>query len=218
LKREYVGHLLFVATDPRGGASGGGWYRPSEGRYGWEWLRKRCDRNGDNSISLEEFAGEREWFEAMDKDRDGSLTKDDFDWSTDSPLVKATSRIKPLFAGIDRDASGRVTPVEWKDWFETLSKGKGYLNQDDFIPLFLERAPRGKGSPSSMNPSLSKMKFTVACSYISGDIGSMSEGPAVGEKAPAFSLLTVDGKDRISVSVLREKRDKPLVLIFGSFT
>ncbi|HSQ55156.1 MAG TPA: EF-hand domain-containing protein, partial [Gemmata sp.] len=141
LKREYVSHLLFVATDPRGGTGGGGWYRPSESRYSWEWLSKRCDRDGDGAISLAEFGGSREWFDALDKDRDGSLTRDDFNWASDSPLVKTTSRIKPLFAEIDRDASGRITPDEWKEWFETLSRGKGYLSHDDFIPLLLEKSP-----------------------------------------------------------------------------
>ena len=84
LEREAVGHLMFMATDPRGGTGGGGWYRPSQCRYDWEWLRKRLDQDGDGAISFKEFAGPRDWFEALDKNRDGSLTQDDFDWSGDS--------------------------------------------------------------------------------------------------------------------------------------
>jgi hypothetical protein len=63
----------------------------------------------------------------------------------------------------------------------------------------------------------------VVCSFISGDVGSASEGPAVNEKAPSFALLDADGKNPVSLS--QEKigrspagRDRPLVLIFGSFT
>lgn len=219
LKREYVGHLLFVGTDPRGGASGGGWYRPSESRYDWEWLRQRCDRNGDKAVSLEEFGGPREWFEALDKDRDGTLTKDDFDWSSDSALSRATTRAKALFGRIDRDSNGQVSPEEWKLWFDALGGGKGFISQDDLIPLFMEKERAG-GKGTSVPPagsSMSKMKLAVAASYLSGDIGSPSEGPAVGEKAPAFSLRSVDGKNRISFSS-QDRREKPLVLIFGSFT
>ena len=207
LKREYIAHLLFMETDPRGGTGGGGWYRPSQGRYGWEWLRERCDKNGDGTITLEEFGGPREWFEALDKDRDGVLTRDDFDWSADSPIVRATARVKPLFEKIDRDASGRITPEEWKLWFDALGGGKGYLSQDDLIPLFLEKAPRGKAPATPPTPvtrtnaPISKARLSVVCSYLSCVVGSLSEGPAVNERAARhFSLRAVDGKSQISLS------------------
>lgn len=216
LNREYVGHLLFVGTDPRGGASGGGWYLPSQSRYDWEWLRRRCDRNGDAAISLEEFGGPRVWFEALDKDRDGMLTKDDFNWSADSPLARATAKAKPLFGSIDHDSNGQISQEEWKHWFDVLSGGKGFISQDDFIPLFLEKGGSRRAAPPAAS-TMSKMKLAVACSYLSGDIGSPSEGPSLGEKAPSFSLQTTDGKKRISFTA-QERREKPLVLIFGSFT
>jgi peroxiredoxin len=50
----------------------------------------------------------------------------------------------------------------------------------------------------------------------SGEIGSISEGPKVGEKAPDFTLRTADGKG--TLSPLKNRPQKPLVLIFGSFT
>ena len=87
LNREYVAHLLYLATDSRGNIVGSGMYHPSQVKYGWEWLRQRCDRDGDGTVSLTEFGGPREWFEALDKDRDGVLTKDDFDWSAGSPFL-----------------------------------------------------------------------------------------------------------------------------------
>jgi hypothetical protein len=218
LQREYVAHMLFLETDPRGGTGGGGWYRASQGRHGWEWLRQRCDRNGDGVVTLEEFAGPREWFEALDKDRDGVLTKDDFDWAADSAIVRASARVRPLFETIDRDASGRVTLEEWNQWFEALGGGKGYVSQDDLIPLFLERAAPKRPPMPPANAPISKTRLAVICAYLSGDVGSLSEGPAVGEKAPQFSLRTVDGKRRVSFPSGPERRDKPLVLIFGSFT
>jgi len=40
--------------------------------------------------------------------------------------------------------------------------------------------------------------------------------PKVGEAAPDFSLLTLDGKQTVKLS--QHKGDKPVVLVFGSFT
>ncbi len=40
--------------------------------------------------------------------------------------------------------------------------------------------------------------------------------PAVGQAAPDFSLAAVDGKSSLTMS--RHHGDRPLVLIFGSFT
>jgi hypothetical protein len=219
LRREYIDQLLFAATDPRGATSGGGWYRASESRYGWEWLSKR-DRDGDGAISLAEFAGPREWFEALDKDGDGLLTKDDFDWSAGSPLTAASGKARALFDTVDTDSNGQISREEWNRWFDTMSRGKGYLSQDDLIPLFMDRRrrpgsggpPGGPGAPKA--PSNSRL--AVLGSYISGDIGSLNEGPRIDELAPTFMLRSSDGKSRIPLS--RENTGKPLVLIFGSFT
>jgi Ca2+-binding EF-hand superfamily protein len=213
LEREAVAHLTFMATDPRGGTGGGGWYRPSRGRYGWEWLRRRLDKDGDGAVSFAEFAGPREWFEALDKNRDGRLTPEDFEWFGDSALARAGTRARALFPKIDRDGDGQVTAAEWKAWFDGLSGGKGYLRQDDLLSLFMDgnTARRGAAGRRTL-----KERLPVICSYISGDVGSLSEGPAVDEEAPYFTLATMDGKGRLDLA--RHRGTKPLVLIFGSFT
>jgi hypothetical protein len=214
LEREAVAHLMFMATDSRGGTGGGGWYRPSQSRYDWEWIRRRLDKDGDGAVSLAEFSGPREWFEALDKNRDGLLTADDFDWFGDSDLAKASTKIRPLFSQIDQDGNGQITPAEWKLWFDSLSGAKGYIGQDDLLPLFIDKRmsrTRGATKPPSLGNRLS-----VLCSYISGDVGSLSEGPALDGKAPYFTLATMNGKEKLDLSWHRGK--KPLVLIFGSFT
>jgi hypothetical protein len=40
--------------------------------------------------------------------------------------------------------------------------------------------------------------------------------PVVGEPAPEFSLSTLDGKQTVTLS--QHKGDRPVVLVFGSFT
>jgi hypothetical protein len=40
--------------------------------------------------------------------------------------------------------------------------------------------------------------------------------PAVGQAAPDFSLMALDGRQSITMS--KHRGDRPLVLIFGSFT
>lgn len=214
LEREAVTHLTFMATDARGGTGGGGWYRPSQSRYGWEWLRRRLDKDGDGAVSFEEFSGPREWFEALDKNGDGQLTVEDFEWYGDSALARASAKTRPLFSQIDQDGNGQITADEWKRWFDKLSRAKGYVALDDLLPLFMERnMPRGRRGakpPSLGNP------LAILCSYISGDVGSPSEGPALGAAAPYFTLATTEGKEKLDLS--RHKGKRPLVLIFGSFT
>ncbi|HEX4608536.1 MAG TPA: deiodinase family protein [Urbifossiella sp.] len=212
LKREYLAHLMYLATDTRGNIVGSGMYHPAQVRYGWEWLQKHRDRNGDGAVSLAEFGGPREWFEALDRDRDGALTKDDFDWAAGSPLAAAQGKASALFGRIDRDGNGRATPNEWKAWFDAVGGAKGYVGQDDLIPLFLEKKQAaGKGPPP-----VTRGRLQLICAYLSGDVGPLSDGPALGEAAPDFTLPTADGKDRLAFSQRRGGR--PQVLVFGSFT
>ncbi len=85
------------------------------------------------------------------------------------------------------------------------------------MPLFLEKkGPAGKGGGKGGKGPAQRSRLPVVCSYIAGDVGSPSEGPAVGALAPDFTLTTADGKGKITLSQHRGKR--PLVLIFGSFT
>jgi hypothetical protein len=213
-EREAVSHLLFMATDPRGGTGGGGWYRPSQSRYGWQWLRQRYDKHGDGAVSLTEFSGPREWFEALDKTGDGLLRADDFEWFGDSALAKASVKGRPLFSQIDQDGNGQITSQEWMRWFDLLSRRRGYIAQDDLLPLFLDR--RAPGFKMAGKQTTLRDHMPIVCSYIAGDVGSLNEGPALDGAAPYFVLPTADGKDKVDLA--RHKGKKPLVLIFGSFT
>jgi hypothetical protein len=217
LYREFTTQLLLLATDFRGAMGGGGWYRPSQSPYGWDWVRQRCDTNGDGEITLAEFGAKREWYEALDKNRDGLLTKDDFDWSTDGTLARASAKARSLFDRIDRNSNGQLSPEEWRSWFEMLAGEKGFVGQDDLIPLFLDtKGPRGRNPSTPAKSPPPNMRMSIIYSYLSGDVGSPSEGPGVGEIAPSFIVRSADGKK--SFPLVANREPKPLVLIFGSFT
>jgi hypothetical protein len=75
------------------------------------------------------------------------------------------------------------------------------------MPRAGKAPPPGAGMPS---------RWMLLKGLFTGEIGSLHEGPALGEMAPEFRLSSQDGKRTISLSDYRGK--KPVVLIFGSFT
>jgi hypothetical protein len=80
--------------------------------------------------------------------------------------------------------------------------------------VFMERKPP-TGGASARGRSLKDL-LPIVCSYLSGDVGSVSEGPALDHPAPCFALATADGKGTLDLA--RHRGKKPLVLVFGSFT
>ena len=79
--------------------------------------------------------------------------------------------------------------------------------------LLFPKPPKGaKESSANEGPT----PDTLIKGLFAGEIGSMKEGPKVGDKAPEFSLKTSDGKQTIG---LKDRLgDKPLVLVFGNFS
>lgn len=73
--------------------------------------------------------------------------------------------------------------------------------------------PRGAGgfSPGD-GPSIP----VLVRGLYAGEIGSIQEGPKVGDPAPEFTLKTLDGKETVRLS--EQVGKKPLVLVFGNFT
>lgn len=67
-----------------------GWFHPGSSRLDWKWLAGRRDADGDGRITTEEFQGPAEVFSRLDRDEDGALTADDFDWWSKKALTKKT--------------------------------------------------------------------------------------------------------------------------------
>ncbi len=208
LRGEPVGH-------------GTGWFHPAEGRYNWKWLAGRMDANHDGAVTPEEFAGPRELFDRLDRDRDGRLTSDDFDWSDASPYWRQMSMARQLLRRGDADGDGKLSVEEWQALFKKAAKGGDRATADDLRALLFPPAPlptlpprlgEGKsGGPPSDMPS----RRTLLSGFFKGEIGSPSIGPSIGMPAPDFTLRTPDGKE---ISLRGCRGDRPMVLVFGSFT
>jgi hypothetical protein len=213
-----ITHMLRALAAGGNMGPGQGWFKPSTSRYGWDWLADRHDADRDGTITRRELGHPRA-FAALDRDGDGVLTPDDFDWSPRSRYLQKTQPARMWFSMADGDSNGQLSRAEWEALFRRASGGKGFLTADDLARAFpLERPrrrqPEGKPSrrPAGGGPTLG----VLLQGLLDGDLGSPFEGPAVGERAPNFTLPTQDGKEHIALRDYRGK--KPVVLVFGNFT
>lgn len=205
---EYVQMLSAIVGGARIGP-GGGWFHGAESRYGWDWLAGRYDTDGDRTISRAEFTGPDRIFESLDRDGDGRIALDDFDWSDRSPYLQTLGQSSGLFRRADESSDGRIAPDEWETLFRQAAAGRDFLTPEDLHTLLFPRPTRGrggKGPPTGL----------LIDGLLKGEIGLFHEGPEVGEPAPDFTLRTQEGERTISLSDYRGR--KPVVLIFGSFT
>jgi hypothetical protein len=204
---------MIVSILKGGGAGpGSGWFHPSQSLYDWKWLAARMDADRDGAVTRKKFKGAAALFDRLDRDGDGRLTPADFDWSARSPLVRQNQLATTLFYRGNAKGNGRLSKKEWQALFEQAAKGKDHLTPEDLRELlYPPRSAMRRGKPSD-NPT----RWTLLKGLFLGEIGSMNEGPALGDRAPDFRLPTQDGKKTIALSDYRGK--KPVVLIFGNFT
>ncbi len=211
-RTEFAEMLIAVLKgDPP--MAGFGWFHPSQSACGWKWLAGRCDADHDGAVSRKELPGPAELFERLDRNHDGRLTPEDFDWSPRSPLVREEQLAERLFRRGDANTNGRVTAEEWQALFKQATRGKDYLTAEDLRALLFPPPPpvARRGPPPGM-PS----RLTLLLGLVNGEIGSASEGPRLGAMAPDFRLKVHDSDKEVSLSDYRGK--KPVVLVFGSFT
>jgi hypothetical protein len=190
---------------------GDGWFKSSESRYNWKWLAERFDVKKKGKIKEEDWTGPKELFTRLDRDRNGTISEDDLDWSSKAAYVKQMNQAYQWLRLVDPNKDQKLTREEWSELFDKLAQGKTYLNADDVRALLNPTASAAQfGFPDI--PS----KATLLKGLLSGELGSPCEGPKIGEKAPDFTLATCDNLKSITLSQFLGK--KPVVLVFGSFT
>ncbi len=210
-----IGEMLWAVAHGSELGPGEGWFHPGQSRYGWKWLAARYDADHDGTITREEFQGPSELFERLDRNHDGVLTAEDFDWSDRSPYARQGMMAGQWFRMIDTNGNGRISREEWLALFAKAANGKDYLTPDDLreaLPTSPPPKPKGKETKKDQGPSPLVLILGLFC----GELGSFVEGPGIGQQAPDFTLKTQDGKRQIRLS--RYRGQKPVVLVFGSFT
>jgi len=212
-EREAVEMLTAIVKGSQMGP-GDGWFHPGQSRYGWDWLAGNFDANGDGAVSDDELSAPDELFERLDRNGDGEVKADDFDWSDKSPFVRQQGQTGQWFSRIDKSSNGRITPEEWGQFFEKLAGEKGYVSSDDLRAGLFPPAAKSATKPPGGQDGPPKEMFIKG--VVSGELGSIWEGPGINQQAPDFELETQDGSHKVRLSSFR--RQRPVVLIFGSFT
>jgi thiol-disulfide isomerase/thioredoxin len=188
---------------------GEGWFHPGQSRYGWKWLAEKHGVAPGGSIARGKFRGPETLFARLDRNKDGELRADDFDWSDRSPYVMQSGMVNYWFRKVNRAADGRLTRDEWLKFFDQAAGGKDYLTTDSLREALLAGSPRPGTAPEGPTPQL------LVRGLFRGEIGSMHEGPRLNDPAPDFSLKTRDGE---TIRLSDHFGKKPIVLVFGNFT
>jgi alkyl hydroperoxide reductase subunit AhpC len=191
---------------------GEGWFKtPPQKKYDWKWLAKLHDVAEDKSIDPKKFKGSVELFDVLDRDGDEELKAADFDWSPNSPFARQMQMAAAVFRPADRNGNGWLASDEWAGMFQ---RGGGKpLSQEGLRRLIFPKPPKkSKESAKDDGPT----PDVLIKGLFAGEIGSMKEGPKLGDMAPDFTLKTSDGKQTIHLK--DHFGDKPIVLVFGNFS
>jgi hypothetical protein len=189
---------------------GDGWFHPSQTRYDWKWLADKHGIKADGAIPRDRFQGSAALFARLDRNKDGVLRAEDFDWSDRSPYVRQMGMVNYWFRSVNKAGDGKLTREEWMKFFDKAAGGKDHITTDDLRNALM--TPPAEAAPAVAQEPTSDVFLR---GLFRGELGSLLEGPALGAQAPDFRLATQDGKKEIA---LADIRGKPIVLIFGSFT
>lgn len=208
---EFVQMFRAVLSGSQMGPSDG-WFKPAETRYDWGWLIERFDANNDAQIEPAEYGEHTQLFALLDRDGNGAVRADDFDWSSRSPYLRQLSDARRWMGPADGDGDGQLSSAEWQKLFERAAGDDGTLTPEDVRRLLNPQAQPAPPRSATQGPS----KETLLTGLFNGELGSPASGPEVGDVAPNFTLPTQDGTRAITLWEFRGS--KPVVLIFGSFT
>lgn len=179
--------------------------RTGKSRFGWTWLAGRFDKNHDDAIVAAEWNAAQDVFTRLDRNWDGRLTAADFDWSPGGDLGRQRDATFALFKALDEDSDGQLTSREWQTAFAKIAGDKEYMNDEGLEELIYRPAAQRNRSMRQTNFLEMAPRYDWA-----------KAAPAPGDAAPDFTLRTPTGEATVKLSSFRG--DKPVVLIFGSFS
>jgi alkylhydroperoxidase family enzyme len=201
--------LIAIANGSKMGP-GEGWFHSGQSRYGWKWLAEKHGVKTNESIPRDKFLGSEALFDRLDRNKDGMLKADDFDWSDRNMYAMQSNTIGFWFRTVNKSHDCRITREEWIKFFEEAAHGKDRLTIDDMRDAVLAaNAPKGD-VPDEPTPEV------LVRGLFRREIGSMNEGPKLNDPAPDFTLKSHDGKQTFRLSDQIGK--KPIVLVFGNVT
>lgn len=207
---EGVRMLAAVLRGSRMGP-GDGWFGPAENRYSWKWLAGRCGVDPtQGGIPRDRFRSSDAWFARLDRDKDGAITPEDFDWSDRSSYVQMSRLVDRVFQKLNTERNGHLSKQELLQFFDKAAQGKDALSAEDFRDAMLS------GWFARSRPTDMPSQSVLIRGLFAGELGSLNEGPKLNEPAPDFTLKTADGKETIHLA--KRIGPKPVVLVFGSFT
>ncbi|HEY1187190.1 MAG TPA: deiodinase family protein [Gemmata sp.] len=188
-----------------------GWFGPAETRYTWAWLARQHGLDPEKgSIPRDKFRGPAAAFKIIDRDGDGRIGADDFDWSDRNPFVIQMNFATRVFRRMNPRGDGKLTRADVTAFFDRVADGKDHITPDDLRAALLASGPGG------FLPGDAPTLEILVRGLFAGELGSIHEGPRLGAPAPDFALKTLDGKETVKLSKLIGP--KPVVLVFGNFT
>ncbi len=206
---EAVRMLIAILNDSFAGADSG-WFGPAQTRFTWGWLAERCGSEPGKGISRNKVSGPDEWFKLLDRNKDGRITASDLDWSERNPEIQMMQMASRVFRKLNTGGNGKLTKDELLKFFEIAAKGKESLSPDEFREALMG------GMSGPFMPGDAPTRAQLVRGLYAGELGSMHEGPQLGQPAPDFTLKTVDGKETVQFS--KVIGPKPVVLVLGNFT
>lgn len=207
-KPEAARMLASIASGSRMGPSYG-WFRPGQFLHDWQWLAAQHKVAADSPISRETFSGPPEDYKRLDRNRDGKLEASDFDWSENSNWVREAAVVNQVFRVMDRGRDSQVSRSEMREFFDAARGESESFNPEDLRIMIL-------GGGDDFAPGDAPTPEQLLKALFAGEIGSIHQGPDIGDPAPDFTLVTQDTDEPVTLS--DAAANKPVVLVFGNFT
>src|SRR5262249_43942431 len=154
------------------------------------------------------FQGPAALFDRLDRDKDGVLRSDDFDWSDFNMYAMQSRMIGFLYHRVNVAGDGRLTRQEGLKVFDGAGRRKDHDTPDNLRDALMTR-PQSAGAPPPAAAPDGPTPEVLVRGLFRGEIGSMNEGPKLNDPAPDFTLKTFDGKQTIRLSDVVGK--KPVV-------